>query len=477
MAFKDNRQFIEALERTGDVVRIPLEVDWDLEAGAIVRRACELQAPAPFMERVKDYPDCRIFGAPIATFRRLAVALGLPPETPVREICAEFDRRMSGPIKPTVIRREDAPCKENILLGEDVDVLRFPAPMVHDGDGGRYIATWHAIISQDPETGLTNWGMYRAMVHHRRALGGLCLPYSDQWKIMHKYWSRGQAMPFAIAIGMDPLSSLVSMTPVPPGQNEVDYAGALMQEPVELVPAETSNLLVPAHAEIIIEGEVPPGVAVDEGPFGEYTGYRSSPRAPRIVYRVKAITYRSNPILTMSNMGVPVDDCDIGMSVGMRWTTIKRLREAGIPVTDVYFPPECVIHLAVVGVRKLYSDVAGQIANVLGTWPSGVPSHIIVVEDDVDPFNLTEVLHALVTKCHPQRGIIVRDREPAIPLVPYLSLEERRWGKGVRAIFDCTWPLEWSREVEVPPRVSFKDVYPDDIKEKVIKNWKAYGYD
>jgi len=476
VAFKDNRPFIEALERTGDLVRMRREVDWDMEAGAIVRRLNEMQGPAVLFERIKDYPEgYRIFGAPVATFRRLSVALGLPPDTPVRELTHEFARRLESPIKPIFIRQQDAPCKENVLLGEEADLYRLPAPLVHDGDGGRYLASWHAVITKDPDSAWVNWGMYRAMIHNYQTLGGLCLPGSDQWKIMQKYWARGQAMPFAMAIGIDPLSALTAMMPVGVNVSEVDSAGALLQEPVELVKAETCDLPVPAHAEIIIEGEVPPGVFVDEGPFGEFTGYRSSPRAPRIIYQVKCITFRNDPIVTLTNMGVPVDDSDAGSTLCWYSWYKRLLTDAGVPVVDIYVPPEGVSHLVVISVKPLHSNIAGLIGNILGVRATTPPSHIIIVDDEVDPYDMTQVMHALVTKCHPVRGVIVRDRIPASPLTPFLSPGERRWGEGARVIFDCTWPLSWSREGDIPLRMSFENIYPQEIKEQVLKHWGSDG--
>ncbi|MDP2645072.1 MAG: UbiD family decarboxylase [Desulfobacterales bacterium] len=169
MAFNDNREFIEALEKTGDVVRIRQEVDWDLEVGAITRRVCERQDPAPFFEKIKDYPEgYRIFGAPLATERRFAAALGLNQDTPFREIQAEYSRRLERPVKPVIVK--DAPCKENVLVGDEVDLHRFPAPMVHEGDGGRYMATWHAMVSKSAKKDWTNWGMYQRRKSQRGAL-------------------------------------------------------------------------------------------------------------------------------------------------------------------------------------------------------------------------------------------------------------------------------------------------------------------
>ncbi len=452
-------------------------MDWDLEAGAIVRRACELRAPAPFFERVKDYPGQYLFGAPLATFRRVATAMDLAPDTPYIELVEEFSQRTQKPIKPVLVK--DAPCKENIIRGEEVDLFKFPAPMVHDGDGGRYLSTWHFITAKDPDTGWVNWGMYRQMIHNEKILCGLCLPYSDKGRILYgKYAPKNQPMPFATVIGADPLCSIIATTPLGVGKSEVDFAGGLRKEPVELVRCETVDLEVPAHAEIVIEAEVFAHEAAEEGPFGEYTGYRSSPRAPRVVYRVKAITHRSNPILTMSNMGIPMDDCASAMSIALGAQMGQMLKEQGFPITGFYFPPEFATGLVVIGVEATYSHIATQIGSLifghraLGPWLH----QVIVVDKDVDPFNINEVLHTLSTRCHPVRGITIIDHAPGSPLTPFLSYEERRWGKGAKIIYDCTWPLDWSKERDVPPRVSFREVYPQEIQDRVLKNWQDYGY-
>jgi len=478
MAFKDNREFIEALKKAGELIEIEKEVDWDLEAGAIVRRTQELRGPAPLFKNIKDYPEgYRIFGAPIASFKRLSIAMELDPDAKIPTIIEEYRQRMKNPIKPVVI--SSGPCQENILEGDEVDVYKLPAPMVHDGDGGRYISTWHLIVVKDPDSDWVNWGMYRQMIHNQRTLSGLCLPMSDQGRIFYgKYVPKNQPMPFATAISPDPLCALSAISPLGIGLSEVDYAGALRREPVELVKCVTSDLLVPAHCEIVIEGEVLPNVLVEEGPFGEYTGYRSAPRMPRSVYRIKAITFRHDPILTMSNMGTPVDDCDIGMSITTSAEVWRLMDMNGIPVTGVFVPPEFCCGVVIIGVKKTYNNMPYQIGSIIfGDRFTAAGFHMVVVLDsDVDPFNLQEVLHAFGTKCHPKRGIMVHDQAVGLPLSPYLSLEERTWAKGAKVIFDCTWPLDWSKQNEVPPKVSFNDVYPKEIQEKVCNNWEAYGF-
>ncbi|MDP2647453.1 MAG: UbiD family decarboxylase [Desulfobacterales bacterium] len=475
MSFDDNRKFIEALEKSGDVVRITEEVDWDLEVGAIVRRASERRDKAPFFEKIKDYPaGFTIFGEPLGTHRRLAVALGLSADTAYREIRQEYERRLATPILPVVV--QDGPCKENVLQADAVDLFQFPAPMVHEGDGGRYIGTWHAVICNDPERKWTNWGMYRLMIGNKNHLTGLCEPYSHQYDIFNRvYAPKKQNLPVAIAIGMDPICSMLSGSRSLGRKNEVDIAGALRQKPVALVKCETNDLLVPAHSEIVFEGEMLQGETMIEGPFGEYTGYRSDPRGPRPVYRINAVTYRNNPVLTMSCMGLPVTSDTVVRSMDYEILIKRVLKMNGIRFTDVHVPLESATMMAIVSVKPTYRGVANQIGYAFAAAQMGAYK-VIVVEDDVDVFNMTEVLHALSSKCHPIRGIRQYDEaiEPS-SLNPFSSPEERKWHLGAKVIFDCTWPLDW--EGAVPGRVSFNEMYPRDIRERVLQKWTQYGYD
>ena len=476
MAFRDNREFLDALVKAGEAVRIEREVDWDLEAGAIVRRACETGAPAPFFQKIRDYPGHRMAGASAASFRRVAIAMNLKPDTPVREIIDTFYRRSQKPIKPILIKK--GPCQQNVVTGDDVDLTMFPVPMVHDGDGGRYIGTWHLFTNKDPDTRWVNWGMYRIMIHNERLVGALVLGHSDGFKIMTKYEAKGEGMPFAIAIGSDPLSTIAGASTFGVGVDEVDMAGALREEPVELVKCKTVDLEVPAYSEIVLEGHSIPDAMVDEGPFGEYTGFRSSPRHPRPVLRVECITWRDNPITMMSNMGMPVDEshvCSFGIAASVAFR--KVLEANRIPITGVYVPPEGCCWIVIVATKKPYENIAAHIASIIASQPLGQinASKIIVVDDTVDPFNMTEVIHAIGAKLHPLKGIFT------IPsmgnsLAPYLSLEERAHGKGGKVVLDCTWPLEWDPEIEKPVKSAFNTIYPEEMQKKVIENWQKYGY-
>ena len=201
MSFKDLREFIAKLEKEGEAQRIEEEVDWNTEAGAMVRRACEQGLPAPFFQKVKDYPDgYRIFGTPLGSHKRIAIAMDMDPNTPIKKLIEEYIKRKQQPIKPILVN--DGPCKENIHTGDEVDLLEFPVPMVHEGDGGRYIGTWHLTIGKDPDSGWMNWGMYRHRLHNKNTVAIEASPHTHFGILRtQKYEARNKSMEVAIAIG------------------------------------------------------------------------------------------------------------------------------------------------------------------------------------------------------------------------------------------------------------------------------------
>jgi len=473
--FKDIREFIAKLEKEGEAQRIEEEVDWNLEAGAIVRLANEQGLPAPFFQKVKDYPKgYRMFGTPLGSIKRIAIAMDMDPDTSIKELIDEYLVRRHRPIKPVLV--SDGPCKENIHIGDEVDLLEFPVPMVHKGDGGRYIGTFHLSICKDPDSDWINWGMYRHMLHNKNTIAIQVSPYTHFGIILlQKYESRNKPMEVAIAIGPDPVSAFCSATQVPYGVSEVDIAGAMQGKPVELIKCETVDLEVPATSEIVIEGEIRPRETVDEGPFGEYTGYMATPRGPRPEIHVKAVTHRNDPILTMGSEGMPVTDCHTIASIARAAELLETLRGRGLPVTAVSYFPQTV-HLVVVAVKVPFANVASEIAQVIWATRFGrLASYIIVVDDDVDPFNMAEVLHALATKCHPWKGIVRLEHCTGTLYMPWANKYEREHLVGARAYFDCTWPVDWD-PADVPIKASFEKVYPLDVQQKALAKWQKYGY-
>ncbi|MBM4340462.1 MAG: UbiD family decarboxylase [Deltaproteobacteria bacterium] len=476
MVFNDHRDFFEVLERENELARVKREVDWDGEAGAISRKTFEHEGPALLFEKIKDYPEgYRISNGTSGTWSRVALSMMLPKKTPIRKIYKEYEERIDIKIPPRIAKKTNAPCKENIMLGNKVDLNAFPAPIVHEGDGGRYIGTWDVVINKDPETNWTNWGMYRFMVHTKNWLTGWPQSTSQLAFIMKKsYLPYNKPMPIAVVLGTDPLSHIVATAGIKTFEDEVDHVGGLRGEPVELVKCETSDLLVPAHAEMVIEGELMPDKIAPDGPFGEYPGYRSGTMCAGVAVKVKAVTYRSQPIVTMVCLGTPPDDSSIAASLTAAVAMKKGLLRHGVPVTDVYVPPEGVTHLIVIGVKKGGTEIARKILDYFTLRRIMTNKHIIV-DADVDVFNMGEVLHCFATRCHPGRGILYEWYEGrSNSLTPFYSPEERKKLKGVSVAFDSTWPPEWEKEI-VPIKASFKSIYTKETIDKVNKNWESYG--
>lgn len=210
MAPQDMRGFLEAIQKTGDLVTVNDLIDWDQELAGLGRLSCERNGPAFMFNNVKDYaPGWRITTNPIATWRRMAVALGLPPETSVRDLYAAYAEREQNLIPPVVV--DDGPCKEVVITGDAIDLFDLPTPMVHEGDGGRYLGTWDLVVSKDAESSWVNWGMYRFMVHNETILTGYPRPTSHLGKmLLEGYVPKGKSMPIAIVIGADIPSHLAA---------------------------------------------------------------------------------------------------------------------------------------------------------------------------------------------------------------------------------------------------------------------------
>lgn len=474
MPFADLREFLAKLEVRDDLIRVQKEVDWNLEAAAIARRTMEMQGPVPFFENIKDYPNYGLCGDYLATFPRMALALDLPETSTFREIIEGFLRKGRQPVKPN--RVTSGVCKEVIHTGSDVDLLKLPVPMVHGTDGGRYLGTLNVGMFKDPDSDWINWGMYRLMVHDRETLGILISPHQHAGTIFRKYESRDQPMPYVAAIGLDPAIQIGAASSIPEGQSEMDFIGGLRGKPIDLVKAETCDLLVPASAEIVIEGAILPKVRKLEGPFGEYQGYSVTGSVPRPIFKVKAITHRKNPILTMVCEGMPVT---MGHTVANLtavaevWSDLLR---QGIPVTGIYSPPEAVKDLLIVSTRTPFSGMAQRIASIVWANKGGVNySKVMVVNEDIDATDMGAVIHAFAARCHPQRGIHIMPNTQNVPLTPYLNREERRLGRGANALFDCTWPLDWTKD-DLPIKSSFDSIFPREIQQKVLANWKEYGF-
>lgn len=465
MAYADLREFIAKLESEGELAKISAEVDWNLELSHVAKLNEEQKGPALLFQNVKGY-DWPVFTSALATPARLALALGLAKTTPFMDIVKTWVDRVEKKIP--VNRVDSGPCKENILKGKEVDLFAFPVPKYYERDGGRYIGTTNCIISRDPDTGWVNVGTHRMQILDKKRAGIWMIPGKHVELHLQKYRERGEKMPVAVAIGVDPVLFLCSSGPMPAGEDEYEFAGAIRQAPLEVCRAELSDLPVPAGAEVVLEGLVDPNELLDEGPFGEYSGYYQA-QYPKQFIEVKCITHRDNPIHWGCTTGRPVTDIHMLMALNRTaqlWSDIKRMAIPGI--TGVYCPPETGGYFtAIVAVKQTYPGQSRQAAMAVVASSAGAYSTklIVVVDDDVDPTNLSLVWWAIGMRYQPDRGTDILHRGRASHVDPSLRMEEGQ-DYTSRIIIDATTPFEWPRD-KSPQLIQLTE----SVEERVRKRW------
>jgi UbiD family decarboxylase len=493
---RDLRDYIDSLRALGEVQSIDCPVDSNLEIGAIIRRTYDLRAPAPLFNSVIGVEKgFRVFGAPAGlssrqgmALCRVALSLGLDPLTDGHTIVEAIAAALKRPgIPPRRVR--SAPCQEVILEGKDIDLGRLPVPLIHGGDGGRYLNTWGLNVVRSPDSTWTNWSINRMMVRDRDHLTGT-FSFNQHIGMIHAMWrERGEPMPIAIALGVEPaLPFLAGGMPLPARVNEVDFAGAYFGEPVDVVACKSVDLLVPTSAEIIVEGFVSPSEKVPEGPMAEYPGYQfPGANSPKPLINVTAITHRREPILPVVAAGPPVEEDHTAWGIPHAAQTLHDLREHDIPVSGVWLPFESANHWMVVGLqsgwRKLdrlsrYTarQLCGRIGRIVFETKSGMDvPNIIVVEDDIDITNTSEVVWAFATRCHPGYGQIRIGEEEMMILPVFLNQDEKRLNYTCKAVFNCLSHDDWKEET-APRPATFKGGWPPEIQERVLANWAAYGF-
>ena len=408
--FEDLRSFIDRLDSEGELLRVRCEVDWRYEVSGWIRRCYDMKPPGPALlfENIKDYAGYSLFANGLGTYRRFALALGMPLNSSPKDIVLEFKRRCEKPIEPVLV--SSGPCKENILVGDKVNLLKFPVPYWHPRDGGRYIGTWHGVVSKDPETGERNVGMYRMMVidETRTCIG--FLPFSHLGIHYAKAEEMGKPLPVAVTIGAEEYVPIAAATPFPAGVDEYKMAGALKKAPIKLVKCETVDLEVPASSEIVLEGELLPKERVEEGPFGEHTGYHGGPVRMRPIFKVKCITHRSNPILRGTYLGKPVDENNMLTHITNSAEALRLFETYGIKgVKAVNCPAFGAAWLSAIIQMKPY--YVGHTWDVAHTFiGSNLARHCkitILVDEDIDPFDIEQVWWALTTRVQGSRDIEV----------------------------------------------------------------------
>lgn len=494
MAHRDFRKFLESLEKAGELVRVKEEVDWDEEIGAIFQELAVQGGPAPLFENIKGYKNTH--GRKVTmhnedTMRRVCIALGVNEKTPRKELIKLWRERSKKPIKPTLV--SNGPCKEIIHKGKDVNLLEFPVPKLHPKDGGRYILTWSTIITKDPDSDWTNLGTYRGMVLDKNSIGMLYVPYQHWGNHGEKYRKMNKPMPMAVAIGVDPVIMFLSTTQCPFNLTEYDVAGGIRLEPVELVKAETVDIAVPAGAEIVLEGEMSfdPLTFRMEGPFGERPGHYGTLRGePRPVFKVKCITHRKDPILTVSPPGMSPDVApelketwDQAYSymgfVGAAWI-MDHLEACGVRgVVDVANTGTGG-DMNIISIEQEYYGHARQVAAAMFTLLQR-SKYVIVVDSDIDVTDLKKVMVAIGNRSRGGKSIITFPECSGNTLDPsVLPEDKKKYGHASswdRVLIDATWPYAWEPREEwgglkYPPPCRAN---PSMIK-KVQNKWKKYGF-
>jgi UbiD family decarboxylase len=445
--YLDLREFLKRSDEIGELKKVS-GASWDLEMGCLaelIYHAGQERTPAIEFSDIPGYPGMRCVSGLTNSSRRLALTLGFPLSDKPLDVVQSYRDRMQNhkPIPPKIIEVDQAPIFENVMRGDDIDVLKFPVPKLHELDGGRYIGTDDLIIMRDPDDGWVNIGTYRSMVHDSRTLGLWISPGKQGRQIRDKYFSKGQPCPVLICVGHDPLLFLASGNELAYGLSEYDYAGGHRGKPFEVVNSEVYGLPMPAFAEVVIEGEMHPGDLHMEGPFGEFTGYYASNPSPQPVVRIQRIYHRTNPILTIASPMKPPSDFSFSkcvMKAGMIWDEIEKAGLSGVKGVWCHEAGGARM-FNVISLKQRYPGHARQALHLAASCQSAsyMGRWVIVVDDDIDPTNTFDVLWAMSTRCDPSEDIDFIRRAWSGPLDPIL---EKSSGTNSRGLIDACRPFE-----------------------------------
>jgi 4-hydroxy-3-polyprenylbenzoate decarboxylase len=468
VAFRSLGEFLETLESRGDLLRVTRPVARDLEITEVTQRVVRKDGPALLFENVPGTTMpvvTNLLGSP----RRIALALGADSVEQVAQRIAQLVhlrppagilgamRDLGGTIETLSTLRSLAPhrvrtgpCQE--VEEADVDLDRLPILKCWPGDGGRTI-TFPVVITKDPDSGEPHTGIYRLQQYGRDALGMHFQIHRVGANNYRKWAARGENMPVAAVIGADPAVVFAGLAPVPEGLSNFAFAGFTRSAPVDLVPARSIDLEVPAEAEIVLEGFVDPTERRVEGPFGDHTGYYSAPEEFP-VFHVTRVTHRTRPVyLTTVTGKPPTEDAILGKAVERVFRPVVRLV---LPeIIDMNLPLEGLfINVAIVSIRKAYPEHPRKVMHAL--WGLGqlmFVRYLIVVDEDVDVHDLSEVLYRVGLQADPGR-----DFEMSQGPVDQLSISNPIPNLGHKVGIDATrkrkddgFPREWPTEIRPDP--------------------------
>jgi 4-hydroxy-3-polyprenylbenzoate decarboxylase len=482
VAYRDLREFVNLLEKRGELKRISVEVDPELEITEVTDRVSKAYGPALLFEKVKGSRIPVLINS-MGSHERMAMALETNSLDDIAQEIADLFKLADVPSslldKMKVLPRlaqlasygpklvKNGICQE-VVIKENPSLDILPIIKCWPEDGGKYI-TLPLVITKDPETGKRNMGMYRLQVYDSQTTGMHWHVHHDGALNYQKYSEKGLPTPVAVALGCDPAVIYSATAPLPKDIDELILAGFLRKQPVELVKCKTVDLEVPANAEIVLEGYVNPGETRLEGPFGDHTGYYSL-TSEYPVFHLTCITHRRDPIYPTTIVGrPPMEDCYMAKVTERVFLPVVKFI---LPeVVDINLPMEGVFHNCVlVAIRKEFPGHARKVMNAL--WGMGqmmFAKFIVVVDGDVDVQDVSGVMWKVFNNVDPKRDLLivegpldVLDHSAPLPLI------------GAKMGIDATrkWlseghTREWPNDIVMDP----------GIKEMVTKKWKDYGLD
>lgn len=465
---------MELLENNGLVSEVR-GADWNLEIGGLTELVAFSKNPrALLFDDIKGYPSgFRVATNLFVTPGLQGLALGLPQNLSGVDLVNAWRQHTKTLHEMKPKQLDDGPVKENIIRGDNVDILKFPIPMWHSGDGGRYFGTGDCFITRDPNEGWVNAGTYRCQVHDKRTLGLFCVPSHHGMAHVEKSWAQGKDAQVVITEGQDPSLYAASCSPLPWGHSEFDFAGGLRGEPLDVIIDEETGLPVPATAEIAIFGHLVKGEFEVEGPFGECTGYYS-PASKRPVIHIDRIWHRNDPIYQGSpTMRASAMLHGLGAEIftsASAWDSIEREVTNVTGVYSLFQPCQAGSPIMVVSIKQSFPGHAKQAAFVVASahavflWGRMV----VVVDDDIDPANLNDVLWAMSTRCNPAEDVTIVKGTAISPLDPSLTSEKRETGDMTSGIMiiDAT-KKPYSQRDRYPPsnRIS------GELEVKIKETW------
>ncbi len=468
MGHQDLREWIDLVDAMGELRRVA-GARWEDEIGPITELAQHREdGPCVLFDEIPGVPPgYRLVSNALGSLRRAALTLHMEPARTAMDLVKAWRERARRlrPIPPKVV--SEGPVLENVLVGDRINLLAFPTPKWHEHDGGRYIGTGSVDITRDPEGGWVNLGTYRVMVHDERTLGFYISPGKHGRLHRDQAFQAGRTMKLAVSFGQDPLLFMAGSIEVPFGQSEYDWAGAVRGAPVEVILGPDTGLPLPAHAEIVIEGEALPTERRDEGPFGEWTGYYASDVRPEPVMRVTRLMHRNRPILLGSPPGKPPSELTAYRSIMRSALLWDQMEAAGVPgIQAVWCHPAGGTRLFnVVAIKQMFAGHAKQAGAVACQCRAGayLGRYTIVVDEDVDPTDLYDVVWAVCTRSDPERCIDILRRCWSGPLDPIIPAGQK--GFNSRAIIDATRPYEWRDQFPAVAEAS------PEIRRRTLEKW------